>query len=134
VTACASRRRHPVVSGDVVSQLREIAQQSAQAAEAGGSEATLLRTYPSLRTRADTLARGHGWTTSEELADLFPSPRSLREIERLDLAFEADSVPALARNRGMSARLSEALNELSACATGVRLAYETLEDDAGSGA
>jgi hypothetical protein len=36
-------------------------------------------------------------------------------------------MPALAPDRGMSA-LSEALNELSAWATGVRLAYETLED------
>jgi hypothetical protein len=121
-----------VIEPDVLSQLREIALRSAKVAEAGGSETDLLRSYEVLRTHAETLAVGHGWTTSEELADLFPSPRSLREIERLDLGFEANALPA--PNRGMSARLSEALHELSAWATGVRLAYETLEDDAGSGA
>ena len=81
-----------------------------------------------LRRRAELLARDHGWATSDEFTDLFPSHEALRQIERLDEALGAQPVPALAPGRGMSRRLSEALHHLSAWATGVRLAYETRDD------
>jgi len=112
--------------------LRELAEQSAKAADAGGSEADLLHAYEALRGRGQMLARDHGWANSDEFADLFPSPQALRQIERLDDAFGGVRVqpgPAVAPGRGMSWRLSEALNHLSAWATGVRLAYETREDE-----
>jgi hypothetical protein len=112
---------------DVRCELQAIAERSAEAADSGGLEADLLDAYESLRARATTLAQANGWATSEELADQLPTSRALRQIERLDVAFGVDSGPP--SDRGMSARLSEALVELSAWATGVRLAYETLEDD-----
>jgi hypothetical protein len=119
-----------VTDREVLSELRAIAERSAKTADAGGSEADLLAAYESLRARATALALAHGWATSEQLADQFPSPRALREIERLDLALGAGSLPALAAERGMPARLGEALVELSAWATGVRVAYEALDDEA----
>jgi hypothetical protein len=114
---------------DVLSELQAIAERSAEAADSGGREADLLDAYESLRARATALAQANGWATSEELADQLPTSRALREIEQLDVAFGADSMPAA--DRGMSARLSAALVELSAWATGVRLAYESLGDDRG---
>ena len=94
----------------VLVELRTIAERSARAAEAGGPEADLLTTYEALRARAASLAQAHGLATPEELADQFPSPR--------------------APDRGLSARVREALVELSGWATGVRRAYETLENEA----
>ena len=118
---------------ELLSELRAIAEQSAKAADAGGPEATLLKTYEALRERAETLARVHRWSTLEDQATSFPSAQALREIERLDRAFGPESVRALPADRSMSARLRESLVELSGWATGVRLAYETFDDDAGSG-
>jgi hypothetical protein len=112
----------------VISELRAIAERSAEAAEQGGPEAELLDAYASLRERAFALARTHGLSTTEGLADQFPSPQALREIERLDVAFGSGSTPGPPPDRGLPARLTEALIELSGWATGARLAYETLED------
>jgi uncharacterized protein (DUF433 family) len=107
----------------VIVELRAIA-------EAGDSHADLLETYDALRTRAIALAQAQEWATSEELADQFPRLRALREIERLDLAFGAEAVPGRAPDRGLTARVIEALTELAGWATGVRLAYESLENEA----
>ena len=123
----------PVADQELLSELRAIAERSAKAADAGGPEAALLETYEALRARAETLALAHGWATSEDQATSFPSAQALREIERLDQAFVPELMPALPADRGMAARLSESLLELSGWATGVRLAYETFDDDAGSG-
>lgn len=116
-----------MVDRDVLSQLQAIAERSAKVADAGGSEADLLDAYEALRIRAEALASQHGWASSETLSDTLPTARSLREIERLDRAFGAGSVAGPVPGRSLSDRLTEALNELSAWATGVRLAYETLE-------
>jgi hypothetical protein len=113
---------------DVLSELQATAERSAKVADAGGSEADLLDAYEALRMRAEALAVQHGWARSEKLSDTLPTAGALREIERLDRAFGAGSVPGPAPGRGLSDRPTEALNELSAWATGVRLAYETLED------
>jgi hypothetical protein len=123
-----------VTDRDVSSALRDLAMQSAKAADGGGSEADLLDAYEALRRRGEMLAREHGWASADEFDDLFPSPRALRQIERLDDAFGAEPVPALTPGRGISRRLSEALKHLSSWATGVRLAYETRENDAGTDA
>ena len=117
-----------VTDGVVSAALHDLAVQSAKAAGGGGSEADLLDAYVALRGRAELLAREHGWASADEFADLFPSPEALRQIERLDDAVGARSVPALAPGRGMSRSLSEALHHLSAWATGVGLAYQTRED------
>jgi hypothetical protein len=114
----------------VIVELRTIGDRSARAAEAGGPDANLLNTYAALRTRATALAQAQGWATPEELADQFPSAGALREIERLDLAFGAETGRARAPDRGLSARVTEALIELSGWATGVRLAYEALDNEA----
>ena len=113
----------------VISELRSIAEQSAEAAERGGREDELLEAYGTLRERAVALATAKRLATAERLADQFPSPRALREIERLDIAFGPDSSPGPPHDRGLPARLTEALVELSGWATGARLAYETLNDD-----
>jgi hypothetical protein len=117
-----------VVDGDVLSELRAIAEQSAKAADTGGSEAHLLNTYEALRIRAEALALENDWAGSDELANSLPTPQALREIEQLDHAFGAQSQAGPTPGRDLSDRVTEALNELSAWATGVRLAYETLED------
>lgn len=112
----------------VISELRSIAEQSAEAAARGGLEHELLATYVTLRERAVELAKTKELATAQQLADQFPSPQALREIERLDIAFGADPSPELPPDRGLPARLTEALVELSGWATGARLAYETLDD------
>lgn len=118
----------------LLSELRAIAEQSAKAADAGGSESALLESYEALRERAEVLARADGLSTPEDLATSFPSAQALREIERLDQAFGPESSRALPTGPGMSARLIESLRELAGWATGVRLAYETLGDsDDGAG-
>jgi hypothetical protein len=121
----------PVIDHDVLSELRAIAERGTAAADSGGPEAELLEAYESLRARAAALAQAQGWASSEELAVQFPRWHALREIERLDLAVGEQSVTGLAPGRGICARLSEALAELAAWATGVRLAYETLDDERG---
>ena len=118
---------------ELLSELRAIAERSAKAADAGGPEAALLETYEALRARAETLALAHGWATSEDQATRFPSVEGLREIERLDQAFGPELTRALPADRDMAARVSESLLELAGWATGVRLAYESLDDDAGTG-
>jgi hypothetical protein len=117
-----------VTDGTVPSALHDLAVQTSTAADGGGSEADLLDAYEALRGRAELLAREHGWASTDEFADLFPSPEALRQIERLDDALGVQPVPALAPGRGLSQSLSEALHHLSAWATGVRLAYETRDD------
>jgi hypothetical protein len=113
----------------VISELRAIAEQSAKAADRCATEADLVNGYEGLRERAVLLARTQGLATEDQLANQFPSPRALLEIERLDIAFGATPAPGLASDRGLPARLGEALLELSGWATGARLAYETLEED-----
>jgi hypothetical protein len=119
---------------EVLSELQAIAVRGAEAADHGGREDELLGAYDALRARAATLARAHGLATPEQMADQFPSPRALLEIERLDAAFGPDRRSAIAPEHGMAARVSQGLMELSAWATGVRLAYETLEGDVGGDA
>ena len=123
----------PVADRQFLAELRAIAERSANAADAGGPEATLLETYEALRERAEALARAHGLSTSEGQATSLSSAQALREIERLDRAFGSESSDALPADRSMSARLSESLRELSGWATGVRLAYETLGVDSDAG-
>jgi hypothetical protein len=118
---------------EFLSELRAIAERSARAADAGLPDADLLAAYEALRERAEALALAHGWSTSQELATHLPFAQALREIERLERAFGPESMPALPPDRGMSARLSESLLELSGWATGVRLAYETLANATGTG-
>ena len=122
-----------VADRQFVAELRAIAERSAKAADAGGPEATLQETYEELRKRAEAIARAHGLSTSEGQATSLLSAQALREIERLDRAFGSESSDALPADRSMSARLSESLRELSGWATGVRLAYETLNVDADAG-
>lgn len=119
-----------VIERDALAELRAIAERGASAADRGGSEAELRETYDDLRERAEILAARYGWATTAQLADQLPSPSALAQVERLDVAFGADSNPASASapDRGMAARLRDALNDLAGWATGVRLAYETLED------
>jgi hypothetical protein len=113
----------------VISELRAIAERSAEASEHGGPEAELLDAYASLRERTVALARTYHLASEEQLADQFPSPQALREIETLDIAFGRGSIPGPSPDRGTTTRLTEALVELSGWARGARLAYETLEDD-----
>jgi hypothetical protein len=85
----------------LLSELREIAERSAKAADAAGPHVFLLATYVALRERAEALARVHGWATSEELATSFPGLQALDEIERLDRVFELEAVPRVPPDRGM---------------------------------
>ena len=119
---------------EMLSELEAIATRGAEAANDGGHESELLEAYDALRARATTLARAHGLATPEQMADQFPSPRALLEIQRLDAAFGADRRSAIAPEHGMAGRATQGLMELSAWATGVRLAYETLEGDVGGDA
>jgi hypothetical protein len=118
-----------VADRELLSELRAIAEQSARAADAAGPDVCLLATYEALRERAEELARAHGWATSEELATSFPRLQALHEIERLDRAFELETSRGVPPDRHMYARLIDLLMELSGWATGVGLAFETLEEE-----
>jgi hypothetical protein len=117
-----------VIERDALAELRAIAERGATAADRGGSAAELRETYEGLRERAEVLAARYGWATTTQLADQLPSPKALAQVERLDVAFGPESNPASAPDRSMATRLRDALNDLAGWATGVRLAYETLED------
>ena len=117
-----------VMDREVLSELEAIASESAEATERG-DRSELLQAYEVLRVRATTLAQAQGWATPEQMADQFPSPGGLEEIERLDVAFRTQPAPPVAPLRGPQARVSQMLIELSAWAGGVRLAYESLERD-----
>jgi hypothetical protein len=68
----------------------------------------------------------HGWATADEFDSQFPTVDALVEIESLDRALgeasERDGPEACA------ARLTQALVQLGAWATGVCLAYKTLRE------
>ena len=96
--------------------------------EAAASEQDLAKRYMAMRAEAMTLNEQYGWATSEEFAAQIPSLESLLETESLDRAFGETAAPGLPVERGTAARLGEALTELAAWATGVRLAHETLRE------
>jgi hypothetical protein len=115
-----------VMDRNVFLELEAIASQSADAA--GRSDPSeLLPAYEALRLRATTLAQAQAWATREQMADQFPLPGGLEEIERLDVAFRGQPAPPVSPLQIPSARVSQMLIELSAWAVGVRLAYESLE-------
>jgi hypothetical protein len=120
----------PMNNHAIISELQAISDAASRALAAEGSEAELIREYGALRARATSLALEHGLSTPEHLRDQFPSEEALREIERLDHAFGTQASPALPADRGLSARVQEALTEVAGWATGARLAFETLENDA----
>jgi hypothetical protein len=68
----------------------------------------------------------HGWATADEFDSQFPTVDALVEIESLDRALGEGSEPDGPAAR--AARLTQALLQLGAWATGVRLAYKTLRE------
>jgi hypothetical protein len=112
---------------DVVRALGALARDSSAALAPDAGESELAERYTELRLRAAALNDQHGWATDAELATVLPTLESLRAIESLDSALGQPSVPDLPVERGAGTRLEEALTQLSAWATGLRMAYETLE-------
>jgi hypothetical protein len=114
-----------VVHDDVIVRLGSLVHACHEAAASGQD---LAKRYMATRAEAMTLNDQYGWATSEEFAAQVPSLESLLETESLDRAFGETAAPGLPVDRGIAARLSEALTELGGWATGLRLAYETLRE------
>jgi len=68
----------------------------------------------------------HGWATADEFDSQFPTVDALVEIESLDRALGEGSEPDGPEARAV--RLAQALLQLGAWATGVRLACKTLRE------
>ena len=94
--------------------------------DATASPADLAPRYTSLRAQAMELNDRHGWATADEFDSQFPTVDALVEIESLDRALGEASEPDGPQAR--AARLTQALVQLGAWATGVRLAYKTLRE------
>lgn len=90
--------------------------------EARASGHDLATRYMAMRTEAATLNEQYGWATSEEFGAQLPTLEAMLETESLD---EALGRPV---EHGTPASLTQALTELAAWATGLRLAYQTLRD------
>ena len=114
-----------VIHDDVIVSLGHLVEACHEAAASGRD---LAKQYRATRAEAATLNEQYGWATPEEFAAQVPSLESLLETESLDRAFGETAAPGLPVERGTAARLSEALTELAAWATGLRLAYETLRE------
>jgi hypothetical protein len=111
----------------VITQLQRLATMSADAAQRGGSADELAVQYSRLRADALALNARHDWATPEEFGAQFPSLDDLSVIEALDHAVVQGSGPAdCVVTTGD--RLVHLLRDLAGWATGVRTAYETLED------
>ena len=92
-----------------------------------GIHDALAHRYATLRAEALDLNARHGWATPEEFGAQFPTVDSLSMIEALDRAVERGAGPA-DRVVQPNDRLIQLLRDLAGWATGVRTAYETLED------
>jgi hypothetical protein len=114
-----------VVHDDVIVRLGSLVLACHEAAASGHD---LAERYVAVRADAAALNEQYGWATSDEFGAQVPSLESLLETESLDRAFGATAAPGLPVDRGIAARLSEALTELAGWASGLRLAYETLRE------
>jgi hypothetical protein len=111
----------------VITQPQRLATTSAEAAEEEGSANALAVQYSRLRADALAVNARHGWATPEQFGAQFPTLDGVSVIEALDRAVEQGSRPA-DRVAPTSDRLVQLLRDLAGWATGVRTAYETLED------
>ena len=123
MSACHAERQ--VVHDDVIVRLGSLVHACHEAAASGHD---LAERYVAVRADAAALNEQYGWATSDEFGAQVPSLESLLETESLDRAFGATAAPGLPVERGTATRLGEALTELAAWATGLRLAYETLRE------
>jgi hypothetical protein len=108
---------------DVIVTLGRLA---ASCQDAAASPRDLARRYTSLRAQAMELNDRHGWAAADEFDTQFPTVDALLEIESLDRALGEGSEPDGPEAR--AAQLTQALVQLGAWATGVRLAYKTLRE------
>jgi hypothetical protein len=121
MSRCAMNLRH----ADVIAALRRLTESCQDTAE---STAGLAQRYAALRAEALSINDQHGWARADVLSTQFPSLDALSEIASLERA--TAEAPALDRSiePATAARLTEALIELASWATGVRLAYEALDE------
>jgi hypothetical protein len=112
---------------DVIRVLGALARDSSAALASDADAPELAERYIELRVRAAALNHQHGWATEDEFATMLPTLESLHVIGLLDSALGQPSVPDLPVERGTRTRLDESLTHLAAWATGLRMAYETLE-------
>ena len=117
---------HPLFATHLARRNR-LAAACADAAEAGESADALEHRYATLRAEALALNARHGRATREEFGAQFPTIDGLSVIEALDGAVEQRSgVPDRVEQR--NDRLIQLLRDLAGWATGVRTAYDTLDD------
>jgi hypothetical protein len=113
---------------ELIQDLRNLAADAASAADRVTSIVQLSQTYAQLHHRVQRLNERHSWATAEEFATQLPTIQGLATIERLDVAMGAVD-PSHSDVSVGAIRLADALRQLSGWATGVRMAYETLELD-----
>jgi hypothetical protein len=114
-----------LTDADVILVLRRLAEACQDAA---ASAADLAERYTALRAQAVELNARHGWATADDFKAQIPTVEALVAIESLDRAFGDTPRRDLPVERGIAARLTEALLQLAGWATGVGLAYETLRE------
>jgi hypothetical protein len=115
----ASRHKPPL--GD----LKRLAEESEHAIRRCASSKALSNEYRRIRTQLERLNREQRWATVEEFATEVPSLAGLELISSLDSMVGATDRFRLPDDP--ADRLVAALRQLAAWATGIRLAYETLE-------
>jgi hypothetical protein len=113
-----------VTRDDLIEILSRLATASQNLAEHDVPLHEISAGYERLRAEAVRLNERHRWLTSEELAVTLPTLSGLAEIRQLEGALHRGTTDRAALH---DAQLRAVLKDLAAWATGLRLAYETLE-------
>ena len=109
---------------ELIADLTELAAAAKAAPSLHRADHELRSTYEQLRARAADLNAQHGFATAQDLATQLPTAEDLALIEQLDAAVGGDAPRA---EGASSDRLIDAIGQLYGWATGLRLAYETLD-------
>jgi hypothetical protein len=104
-------------------ELRQLSEAAFRAAEHCVCEDELCAAYRELRASAEALNGHHGWASQADLSTQLPTLHGLSTIAALERAYGEDG-----SNRDTRARVTQALNDLAGWATGIRLAYEMLDE------
>jgi hypothetical protein len=112
-----------VSRNDLIESLSRLAAASQSLAEHHIAVEEMSNGYERLRTEAASLNDRKGWMTSEELAVALPTLSGLEGIRQLDALHHGITDDVALHD----AQLRAALKDLAGWASGLRLAYETLE-------
>jgi hypothetical protein len=123
-----SVKLRPMTAAEAIRRLTALTTDATAAADR--PDAALQRAdYERLREEALRLNRDGGWSTDELIVSLLPSLRALDEIAALETAYSTGDDRQAGPEVSVDATRVEALlRDLAGWATGVRSAYEFVED------